>query len=142
MVPISRPIIGSAAPPTSTVTSFTMPPKGARTTARSSSAWAAANVASAAASCASRLTSSSFGTAPDAISLRLASNSVRRWITSDSACATCALRASSESTAMMSPSFTRAPRRTRNSVSTPPERAVTVTRRSASVRPASTSLRL
>ena len=43
---------------------------------------------------------------------------------------------------MTSPFLTRWPRRTRNSVSTPPVRAVTVTLRSASVRPDSTSLRL
>ena len=140
-VAMSRPIIGRAAPPTSTDRSFTMPPKGARTTPRSSSASAAACAASAARNCASRLTNSSFGQFPVRISLRLASSSVRRWISSDSACATCARRASSESTAMMSPFSTRDPRRTRNSVSTPPERAATVTRLSASVRPESTSLR-
>ena len=43
---------------------------------------------------------------------------------------------------MMSPAFTQVPRRTLSSVSTPPVRAVTVTRRSASVRPDIRSLRL
>ena len=57
------------------------------------------------------------------------------------ACATCASRASSDSTAMISPFFTCWPRLTRISVSTPPVRAVIVTFLSASVRPDKVSLR-
>jgi len=58
------------------------------------------------------------------------------------ACATRASRASSERTAITSPSFTTEPRRTLSSLTTPSTRAVTIILRSASVRPERTSCRL
>ena len=142
MAAISRPAIEKAACPTSTATSCTTPDQGARTMPRSCSALAAASAASAALSWASRSTSCSFGSVPCMISWRLASSSVRFCVTTACACATCASRASSESTAMMSPFSTHEPRRTRSSVRMPPVRAVTTTRLSASVRPDRASLRL
>ena len=75
------------------------------TTPRSRSASAMASAASAALCCDSRLTRSSFGIVPFSISRRFASSSVLRWVSRALACATCASRASSESTAITSPFF-------------------------------------
>ena len=133
----------SAAPPTSTGTSVTTPAHGARTMPRSRSASAAASVG---------LGGLELRFEIDQFELRhgARSRSACAWprarscagSTSACACATCASRASSDRTAMTSPFFTRVPRCTRSSVSTPPVRASAMTLLVGLGAAGSTSLRL